>query len=247
MRANVIVFEAVALILFIVMYQGGRRALGRSANRAFLVGAVMFSLAVETAAVLGGIKNYYWYSLNSYYKHYPLGGYIIWLGLVPLAAVALWYMVALTSYLSGSMLGRKSGSLIKSGFAGLTAVLFYALIEPVAVTNHWWTWNVKSFYVIDVPLLALLGVFASVFLFTLTYRATIAEPTDPKHLKKLEDATVKRLLKSKKLTKNLDWEQQLWIYAFRLVATFIAFAAVMAPVVFVFWLVANRGHIVPGW
>jgi len=167
MKANVIVFDASMLILGVVFYYGMKRALGKSRGRAFIVGALSFALAIETLAVLCGVVNFYWYSINGYYKHYPLGGYIVWLGLVPLAVMLLFYIVSAASYVMATWVYRKQNIWARSAVAGVIAFLFYLMIEPVAVTNHWWTWNAKSFYVIDIPLFAWLGVFAAVFLFTL--------------------------------------------------------------------------------
>jgi Carotenoid biosynthesis protein len=247
-KANVIVFEVTTFILFLAFYQGAHRALGRSRNRAFFVGAVSYSLVIESVAVALGIKNFYWYSINSYYKTYPLGGYIVWLGVVPLAAPLLWYMVSATSYLTGNTLKPQSKLWVSSAISGAVAVVFYMLIEPVAVTNHWWTWNVKSFYVIDVPLLSLVAVFGAAFLFTYVFRLTLVDMADPKYLKKLEDSTIRHWpLESKKLTKNLSWMQQLEVFSFRLFASLVVFAAYIAPFVVLFWAVANRGHIKPNW
>lgn len=248
MKANAIVFEAITFILLLAVYQGGKRAFGKSHNRAFLGGAVLFSLAMQTIAVLVGGFNFYWYSTNGYYKHYPLGGYIIWLGIVPLAATLLWYMVTLASYLTAFTLMPRAKLWARSAVAGGVAVLFYALIEPVAVTNHWWTFNLKSFYVIDVPLVALFAVFGSVFLFSYTYYMTLVDARDPKLLKRVEGPTVRRWpVKSDKLTKNLGWENQVWVFAFRLVVALAVFAVYIAPIVAIFWAVANRGQIKTAW
>jgi uncharacterized membrane protein len=247
-KANVIVFEVITFVVFVVFFQGAHRALGRSRNRAFLVGAVIYSLVIESVAVALGVKNFYWYSINSYYKTYPLGGYIVWLGVVPLAATLLWYIVTATSYLTATTLKPQSKPWVRSAIAGTVAVVFYMLIEPIAVTNHWWTWNAKSFYVIDVPLLALVAVFGTVFLFTYVFRLTLVDMNDPKFLKKLEDITIRRWpLKSKKLTKNLSWKQQLEIFTFRLCVSLVVFAAFIAPFVALFLAIANRGHIKPNW
>jgi len=117
-KANVIVFEAAVLIASIVFYQGARRALGRSRNRAFLAGSVFFWLVIETGAVLGGLKNYYWYAQNDYYSHYPLGGYVIWLGLVPVAVVLLWYMVCASAYITSINLVPRRSVAARSAVAG---------------------------------------------------------------------------------------------------------------------------------
>lgn len=248
MKANVIVFEVTTFIIFLVFYQGAHRALGRSRNRAFLIGSVFYSLAVESLAVGFGVKNFYWYSINSYYKTYPLGGYIVWLGVVPLAATLLFYMVAASSYMTAFTLMSRSKLWLRSLVAGAVAFLFYMLIEPVAVTNHWWTWNLKSFYVLDVALLGLIAVFGAVFLFTYVFHMTLVDMDDPKALKKIEDSTIKRWpLKSNKITKNLNWKQQLEVFGFRLVASLVVFGAFIAPFMALFWAFANRGQIKPGW
>lgn len=248
MRANVIVFEVSTFILFLAFYRAAARALGKSRNRGLLGGALAVSLVVESVAVGLGIKNFYWYSINNYYQTYPLGGYIVWLGVVPLAAALLWYMVAATSYISATTLLPDRNIWARSAAAGGFAVLFYALVEPVAVTNHWWTWNAKTFYVIDVPLMGLFAVFGGAFLLSAAFNLTLVNVADPAYLKKLEDSTIRRWpLKSRKLTKNLSWPQQLVVFAFRLAAGLVVFAAYMAPVVVVFWALANRGHIKPGW
>lgn len=248
MKANVIVFEVSVFMLSLAFYLGARHALGRSRNRALLGGAVALSLVIESFAVGLGIKNFYWYSINNYYQTYPLGGYIVWLGVVPLAAALLWYTVAGASYLAAGTLLREKSVWVRSAAAGGFAVLFYALIEPVAVTNHWWTWNARTFYVIDVPLVGLFAVFGAAFLLSVVFDLTIVSGADPGWVKKLEEPTIRRWpLKSKKLTKNLSWPQQLVVFAFRLAAALVVFAAYMAPLVALFWAIANRGHIKPGW
>lgn len=248
MKANAIVFEALTFILFLVFYRGASHAMGKSRNRVFFLGAVLFSLIIQTLAVALGAMNFYWYAINSYYKTYPLGGYVIWLGVVPLAACLLWYMVTATCQMVSTILMPKAKIWSRSAVAGAIAVGFYALIQPVAVTNHWWTWNLKSFYIIDIPLVALFAVFGSVFLFNVVYELTVLEPKDQKTLKRFEDKTIKRLaFKSNRHAKNLNWRQLEWLFMFRLVLAVVVFAAYIAPVVAIFWAVANRGQIPPGW
>jgi len=248
MKANVIVFEASVFVFFIIFYLGARRAMGKSRSQAFLLGAVLFSLLTETAAVLGGVKNFYWYALSDYYHHYPLGGYAIWLGVVPLAAVLLWYIVAASSYLTATTLMPNGKWYSRSAVAGVIAVVFYMLIEPIAVTNHWWTWNVKSFYVIDVPLLVLFAVFFSVFLLLANYYLTIAGMRDIKTLGSLEKMTVRRWpIDSKEAAKNLKWSHLQSLFLFRMIPCMVAFAIAIAPVMLILWLLANRGQIPPGW
>jgi len=247
-KANVIVFEALTFILFLIFYQGASRAMGKARHRGFFIGALLFSLAIQTAAVWGGVMNFYWYQLNTYYKHYPLGGYIIWLGLVPLAACLIWYMVAATCQMLGALLLPKAKIWSRSAVAGAIAVGFYALIEPVAVTNHWWTFNLKSFYIIDIPLVALFAVFGSVFIFNAIYELTVLQQRDMKALKKFEDRTIKRIaFKSNKYAKNLNRTQLEWLFLFRLIIGLVAFAVYITPVIAIFWAVANRGQIPPGW
>lgn len=248
MKAGVIVFEATVFILFIVFYQGGSRAMGKSRHRGYFVGSLLFSLAIQTTAVLIGGMNYYWYSLNAYYKHYPLGGYVIWLGLVPLAVCLLWYMIAATSQILSALFMPRAKVASRAAVSGAIAVGFYLLVLPVAVTNHWWTFNLRSFYVVDIPLVALFAVFGSVFLFNAIYEMTILEQRDTKLLKKIEDKTVKRIaFKSNKYAKNLNWSQLEWLFLSRLVLAFVAFAIYMTPIVVIFWAIANRGQIPPGW
>jgi hypothetical protein len=248
MNANVIVFEAIIFLFFLVFYHGAGRAMGKSRNRAFLLGAALLALAIENAAVLGGVKNFYWYAANDYYHHYPLGGYVIWLGLVPLAAVLLWYVVTASAYLTVTTLMPGGKWYSRSAAAGAIAVAFYMLIEPIAVTNHWWTWNVKSFYVLDVPLLALFAVFVSVFVFVSNYYLTITETRDIKALVSLEKRTVRRwTVRSKEAAGNLKWCQLRALFLFRLIPCLFVFAVVIAPVMLLLWLVANRGQIPPAW
>lgn len=247
MKANVIVFEAAAFIFFVLFYLGASKAMGRSRNRAYFIGSLLYSLVIQSLAVALGGMNFYWYSANSYYKTYPLGGYIVWLGVVPLAACLLFYMIAATSQMLSAVLMSKGKSPSRAAVSGAIAVGFYALILPIAITNHWWTYNLKSYYIIDIPLAMLLGVFAAVFLFNLVYDLTIIETRDYKPLKKFEDRTVKKFLKSVRYAKNLSWRELEWLFMFRIGMAFVAFSVFMAPVVFVLWLVANRGHIPPGW
>lgn len=247
MRGNVIVFEILVGAFFVVFYIGGSRAMGRLRHLTFLAGAVLFTLAIQTTAVLCGLQNFYWYATNSYYTHYPLGGYIIWLGLVPLSVALLWYMVAMTSYVTALHILPSRNVWARAALAGGIATLFYMLIEPIAVSNRWWVFNAKSFYLIDVPLFAVIGVFVSVFVYTLVFHWTVTEPRDSKALKKLEDRSVKRLFKSKKLARNLSFGQLRSLFFFRLALAFVAYGAVMTGVVVVLWAVANRGQIKPTW
>lgn len=248
MKANVIVFEAVVFILFLVFYRGASRAMGRSRNRAFFVGSVFFALAIQTAAVALGVMNFYWYSINAYYTTYPLGGYVVWLGLVPLAPCLLFYMVTAMSQMVSALMMPKAKLWSRSAVAGAVAVAFYLLVQPVAITNHWWTWNLQSFYVIDIPLVALFGVFGAVFVFMYAYELTILNPTDTKLLKRVEDKTVKRIAyKSNRHAENLTFRQLEWLFAFRLGLAYLVFGAYIGIFITVFWLVANRGQIPPGW
>ena len=247
MKANVIVFEAAIFIFFLFFYHGSSRAMGKSRNRVFFAGALLYSLAIQTVAVLGGVMNFYWYQQNTYYKHYPLGGYIIWLGLVPLAAGLLFYMVAAMTQMLSTVMMPKASAWARSALAGAIAVGFYLLIEPIAITNHWWTWNLKSFYIIDIPLVALFGVFAAVFLFNAVYTLTVLDAKDQKNLKKFEDRTVKKLLKTNHHPANMTWRQLQWLFLCRLLMSLVVFAAFMTPVIVIFWAVANRGQIPPNW
>lgn len=248
MKANVIVFEISIFVLSIVFYVGIKRTLGKSRGRALFIGAVLFSLAIETISVWGGLKNFYWYATNDYYKHYPLGGYIIWLGIVPLAAALLFYMVSVISYLASKYMVRKGNLWARSAVAGAVGLAFYMMIEPVAVTNHWWAWNAQSFYLIDVPLFAWVAAFLGVFLLTAAYQLTIVDRADPRPLKNLEDRTIKRWpLKCRQPSTELRWSLLEGVFLFRLLLALAVFAVVMAPVVALLWAVANRGHIPPGW
>ncbi|PKQ28088.1 MAG: hypothetical protein CVT63_04625 [Candidatus Anoxymicrobium japonicum] len=248
MKANVILFEIMTFILFLVFYRASSRAMGKRRNRTFFAGAVLFSLAIQTAAVLGGIMNFYWYSINHYYKSYPLGGYTVWLGVTPLAACLLWYMVTAISQMVSTAIAREAKLISRSAFAGAIAVGFYTLIEPVAVTNHWWTWNLRSFYVIDIPLVALFAVFGSVFLFNMTYGMTVLEPEGHKFLKRFEGRIINRLLfKSDKHANYITFDQIQRLFFFRLFLALVAFSAFIAPVIVIFWAIANRGQIPPGW
>lgn len=248
MKANVIVFEVATFIFFLVFYQGARRVLGRARNRSFLLGAAVFSLVIETVSVACGVQNYYWYNINHYYKTYPLGGYIIWLGVVPLAALLLFYLVSCTAYIAAQTLMPGSRQWARSCAAGAIAVGFYLMIEPVAVTNHWWTWNLRTFYFLDVPVLAWISVFVATAIYTWLYHHTIVEKKEPGPLTKLENQSIKRWpLKSKKITKNLTWAQLEAVFVYRLVFALAAFGVVIAPIMFLLWLAANRGQIPPGW
>jgi hypothetical protein len=247
MKANVIVFEVSMFLLAPVFYYGLKRALGKSRGRAYLFGALAFSLAIQTIAVLCGMMNFYWYSSNSYYKHYPLGGYIIWLGIVPLAAMLLFYVVSATCYLASMWIVRKPNIWARSAVAGAIAVVFYLMAEPIAVTNHWWAWNAKSFYLIDVPLFAWIGVFLAVFLYNVAFQLTVIDMKDPKPLGQIEDRTIKRWLKCKKPTRNLNWGRLEAVYLFRLLIALVIYGAVMTPLIAILWAVANRGRIPPGW
>lgn len=248
MTANVIVFEVATIIFFFFFYAGANRALGKRRNRVFLVGSLLFSLVIENIAVLLGCNNFYWYSLNNYFKHYPLGGYIFWAGLVPVAVLLLFYMVSVTSFLAACSLVEEKRVIATSSVAGAIAMGFALLIEPVATTNHWWTWNLKTFYVFDIPLVVIVGVFISIFLFTATFNLTLVSGRDPAVLKGIEKSTIRKwIIKSDRATIDLDFDQLLWIFLFRLFFALVAFAVCITPFAFGFWLIANRAHIPPGW
>ncbi|MBN1288721.1 MAG: carotenoid biosynthesis protein [Actinobacteria bacterium] len=248
MKANVIVFETAILIFTIVFYQGAKLLMGKKRNLAFFLGAACFSLVIESIAVAGGAKNFYWYAANNYYSHYPPGGYIVWLGVVPLAYCLLWYIVSMTSYVIATAFLPRAKSYLSCLLAGGIAVVFYMIIEPVGVLNHWWTWNLKSFYMIDVPLAACISAFLSVFVFTWIYHVTVFEKRDIGALARIENNTFKRWpMKTRKLTRNLDWDDLQTVYFFRLGLGVLAYSAVIAPFMVLFWAIANRGHIVPGW
>ena len=73
------------------------------------------------------------------------------------------------------------------------------------------------------------------------------EAKDQKSLKKFEDRTVKKLLKTNHHPANLTWRQLQWLFLYRLALSLVVFAAFMAPVIVIFWAVANRGQIPPNW
>ncbi len=224
------------------------RTFGRSRARAFLYGGLLFSLAIETTFVLTGLKNFYWYSTNNYYKHYPLGGYIIWLGVVPLAALFLWIMAAGFSYIISESITSQQNEYVRSLISGAIALVFYLLAEPVGITNHWWVWNAKSFYFIDIPVFSLICVFFSVFILTLVFRMTIMARKDIPVLSAVEQNTMRKfIVKSKRTTKNLTWSQLRRLYLFRLTLSYVSLVVVMSPIIAAFWAIANRGHIKPGW
>ena len=94
---------------------------------------------------------------------------------------------------------------------------------------------------------ALFGVFAAVFLFNAVYTLTVLEARDLKNLKKFEDRTAKKLLKTNHHPGNLNWRQLQWLFLYRLLMSLVVFAAFMTPVIVIFWAVANRGQIPPNW
>lgn len=248
MKANVIVFEISTILFFIAAFIGARLVLGKSRCRAFLTGAVFFSLAAETVAVALGGKNFFWYEIHSYYSHYTPTGFLLWFGLVPGAACLLMAMVLLFSYLSTFTLMEKSALWKKASAAGVVAVFFQLLIQPVAVTNHWWTWNMKSFYFLDVPVLLYLATFLGTYIFTRIYHRTFVEGADCTGLATLERLTVRRWpIMSMQPLGELRWIQVIQVFSFRLIAGFGILVASTAPFVLLFWAIANRGMIPLGW
>ena len=86
------------------------------------------------------------------------------------------------------------------------------------------------------------------FLFLANYYLTIAGMQDIKALGSLEKMTVRRWpIDSEEAAKNLKWSHLQSLFLFRLIPCLVAFAVAIAPVMFVLWLVTNRGHIPPGW
>ncbi len=248
MKANIIVFEISAFIFSLAIYLSARKALGKSTNRTFFLGAVGLSLLFETAGVLLGYRNYFWYAQHNYFNHYPLGGIIIWLGLVPLAACLTFYILTACSYFISKALLPKGSIWSRGALAGLTAVVIAFMIEIVAVTNHWWTWNLKSYYFLDIPVFYLVFLFIMVFVFTSIFERTMVQQEDFRVLKWLENKLVRpRILKSQKKTKNLYFGQRRVLFYSRLVASVPVLAAAAGLLTYVFWLIANRGQIPPGW
>lgn len=248
MKANVIVFEIIAVAFFIATFILGRKVFGKSRCRAFLTGALLFSLAAETVAVAAGGKNFFWYEINSYFTHYTPTGYLLWLGLVPAAACMIWALIAAFSYISVFTLMEKSSLWKKASVSGLVAVFFQLLIQPVAVTNHWWTWNMKSFYFLDVPVVLYVGTFIGTYVFTRIYHRTFVEGTDCTGLAALEKVSVRRWpVRSTQPLGELRWVQVLEVFSFRLAAGFLILTLCMAPFVLLFWAIANRGMIPLGW
>ncbi len=139
-------------------------------------GAVIAGGGLENGASLFG----------GYY--YPGDTLTIFLSHCPLDVVMGWVvLIYCSSYMAHVLVGKGRGSLLTMGFgtapehgidkqfikltvlraalAGAIAVNLDLLIDPVAVANSWWVWQVNNVYIQGVPLANYIGWWFMIFTF----------------------------------------------------------------------------------
>jgi len=161
---NILITYSLAILVLIHSYKF--RGLFKSLLLFF--GAVIIGGGVENAnAIFGGY-------------HYPGSELTLFLGLCPFDVVLGWFVILYCcSYMSHLLIGHAEGSLSSQGIgtnpengidinfvkvtfyrallAGLLAVNLDMTIDPVAVENEWWIWQIHNIYIQGVPLGNYLG------------------------------------------------------------------------------------------
>lgn len=172
-NANIIITYSLAIITAIhsLKFKGVYKSL------LFFFGAVLVGGSLENLASL----------FSGYY--YPGSELTIFLGKCPFDVVLGWYSILYNcSFFSHTLIGKKKGSLpsmgmgtnpengvdsymirltaLRSMLAGAIAVSLDLLIDPVAVENSWWVWQINNIYILGVPLGNYIGWFLMIFFFT---------------------------------------------------------------------------------
>ncbi|MHA1150299.1 MAG: carotenoid biosynthesis protein [Promethearchaeota archaeon] len=172
-NANIIITYSLAILTAIhsLKFKGIYKSL------LFFFGSVLVGGSLENLASL----------FSGYY--YPGSELTLFLGKCPFDVILGWYTILYNcSFFSHCIIGNKKGSLpsigigtnpenglnsnlirltiLRSILAGAIAVSLDLLIDPVAVENEWWIWQINNIYFLGVPLGNYIGWFLMIFLFT---------------------------------------------------------------------------------
>ncbi len=156
---NIIITYSLAILIFIHSF----KFRGLFKSLLLFLGAVVVGGGVENInSILGGYN-------------YPGSDFTIFLVDCPFDVVLGWYvLIYCCTFMSHTIIGKGKGSLQSIGIgtdpengvdksfiklsilrgmlAGLFAVLLDLIIDPVAVANNWWKWEIHNIYIQGVPL-----------------------------------------------------------------------------------------------
>ena len=156
---NIVITYSLSILVFMHSY----KFRGLFKSLLLFLGAVVVGGGVENAnSLLGGY-------------HYPGSDLTIFMVDCPFDVVLGWYvLIYCCTFMSHTIIGKGKGSLQSIGIgtdpengvdksfiklailrgmlAGLFAVLIDLLIDPVAVENKWWVWEIHNIYIQGVPL-----------------------------------------------------------------------------------------------
>ena len=156
---NIVITYSLAILIFIHSY----KFRGLFKSLLLFLGAIVVGGGVENAnSLLGGY-------------HYPGSDFTIFLVDCPFDVVLGWYvLIYCCTFMAHTIIGKGKGSLqtigigtepengidknfiklsiLRGMMAGLFAVLLDLLIDPVAVENGWWVWEIDNIYIQGVPL-----------------------------------------------------------------------------------------------
>lgn len=130
----------------------------------------------------GGIEN-----VNSIFGgyYYPGSELTLFIGVCPFDVILGWYiLIYCCSFFAHSLIGKGRGSLpiigigtapiaidkqflkdtiLRAALAGYIAIDIDFLIDPVAVENKWWIWQINNIYILGVPLGNYMGWWMLIF------------------------------------------------------------------------------------
>jgi len=167
---NIIITYSLAVLVTIHSY----KFRGTYKTLLLFLGAVIIGGGIENAnATFGGY-------------HYPGSEFTLFLGECPFDVILGWFVIIYcSSYFSHIIIGKGRGSrpaigigtnpkngidrtfikdtFLRAALAGYIAVNLDFLVDPVAVENKWWIWEVDNIYIIGVPLGNYIGWFFLIF------------------------------------------------------------------------------------
>lgn len=173
---NILITYSLALVVVIHSY----KFRGLYKTLLLFFGAVIAGGGLENSASMFG----------GYY--YPGASLTIFLNECPLDVVMGWVvLIYCSSYMAHILIGKGKGSLpsmgigmdpekgvdrqfikltaLRAALAGAIAVNLDLFIDPVAVANNWWVWQVNNIYIQGVPLGNYIGWWVMIFTFVFFY------------------------------------------------------------------------------
>jgi len=156
---NIVITYTLAIVIFFHSY----KFRGLFKSLLLFLGSLVVGGGVENAnSILGGY-------------HYPGSEFTLFLYHCPFDVVLGWYVIIYCcSFMSHTLIGNGKGSqqsigigtdpengidrnfikltILRGMLAGLFAILLDFTIDPVAVENEWWIWEIDNIYIQGVPL-----------------------------------------------------------------------------------------------